>query len=63
MEDSFGSLAAVIICQFNKEYQIMIVEIYLLFLTEQRGSHNLQPVWLRGNNLLSQNIANVACCY
>ena len=21
----------------------MIVEIYLLFLTEQRGSHNLQP--------------------
>ena len=41
----------------------MIVEIYLLFLTEQRGSRNLQPVWLRGNNLLSQNIANVACCY
>lgn len=41
----------------------MIVELYLLFLTEQRGSHNLQPVWLRGNNLLSQNIANVASCY
>jgi len=38
----------------------MIVEIYLLFLTEQRGIHNLLPVWLRGNNLLNQNVAKGA---